>query len=376
MNEASAPALPPFPLTVDGHLDLASASLAYDRDATLELAELRERERRWFGDGEAIRRCPGTATVSLPAMRRAGVRLCVASVIARVKPRREGSGLPRRDDVDAQTPVGAEAFAASQLAWYDRMAKGGDLRLIRRAAELAEAEEAAGGGEGSAPLRVVLMLEGCDPIVEPEDVGAWFDRGVRVASLAHYGRGRYAMGTGGDGPLTALGKRLVPLLDRAGVALDATHTADLALAQALDLHEGAVCATHANCRALCDNDRQLTDAQIRAIAGRGGVIGVVAFNPMIVPCPIGERPDRASVSLARLADHVDHICQVTGGVGHAGVGSDLDGGFGREGVPREVDSIADLPRLADELAERNYSDEDIAAIMGGNWRNWLARALP
>lgn len=370
---ADAVARPRPPFRVDGHLDLASSSLAYDRDLTLDLDTLRSREAQWFGDEEAIHRCPGTATVSLPALRSAGTRLCIASIIARVKKRRAASGLPRRDDVDAQTPVGAEAFAAAQLAWYERMHRDGLLRIVKNAEELPDLDT---DGESDEPLSVVLMLEGCDPIVDPGDAKAWFDRGVRVASLAHYGRGRYAMGTGGDGPLTNAGKRLVPLLDEAGIALDLTHTADDALREAMDFHRGAVCATHANCRELCNNDRQLTDAQIRAIADRGGVIGVVTFNPMIVPCPIGERPPRGDVTLDRLADHVDHICHVTGSASHVGIGSDLDGGFGREAIPAELDSIADLPRFADTLAQRKYSDNDISNILGGNWRRWLESALP
>lgn len=391
-------AAPRVPFRVDGHLDLASSSLGYDRDLTLDLATIRGREAEWFGDDEAVHRCPGTATVSLPALRSAGTRLCIASVIARVKNRRACSGLPRRDDVDAQTPAGAEAFAAAQLAWYERMHRDGHLRLVRTADELPDLEPGGQGNAGKrnegknnkkesperksdeakspAPLSVVLMLEGCDPIVEPGDAKAWFDRGVRVAGLAHYGRGRYAMGTGGDGPLTDAGKRLVPLLDDAGIALDLTHTADLALRQAMDLHRGAVCATHANCRELCDNDRQLTDEQIRAIADRGGVVGVVTFNPMIVPCPIGERPHRDRVTLDRLADHVDRICQITGSASHVAIGSDLDGGFGREAIPAGLDSIADLPRFADTLARRKYSDHDIAHVLGGNWYRWLRNALP
>ena len=364
--------VPRVPLRIDGHLDLASSSLAYDRDLTLDLDTLRTREAEWFGDDEAIHRCPGTATVSLPALRSAGTRLCIASIIARVKSRRPASGLPRRDDVDAQTPAGAEAFAAAQLAWYERMHRDGHLRIVRRGDELPDLDT----DDSDEPLSVVLMLEGCDPIVEPTDAKEWFDRGVRVASLAHYGRGRYAMGTGGDGPLTDAGKRLVPLLDEAGIALDLTHTADDALREAMDFHRGSVCATHANCREICNNDRQLSDAQIRAIADRGGVIGVVSFNPMIVPCPIGERPHRDRVTLDRLADHVDHICHVTGSASHVGIGSDLDGGFGREAIPAELDSIADLPRFADTLARRDYNDGDIASILGGNWRRWLESALP
>lgn len=363
---------PRHPLRVDAHLDLASNALGYDRDLLLPLDELRTREAAWWGHDEATRRTPGTATVSLPAMRRAGVRLCMASIFARVKPREPHGGLPRRDDVDFHHPIAGEAAAMAQAAWYRGMAKAGRLRIVEHAADLPDLDAPA---DDDQPIAVVLMLEGCDPIVNPDDTPAWRERGVRVACLAHYGEGRYAMGTGGDGPLTDAGRRLVPRLGDAGIALDLSHTADTAFDQALSLHHGAVCASHCNTRMICHRDRQLTDAQIRALADRGGVVGVVPYNPMIVNCPIGHRPPQQDVSLDRLADHVDHICQLAGSAAHVGVGSDLDGGFGREAIPHGLDSIADLPRLGDVLLRRGYSEPDVAAVMGGNWHRWLAEAL-
>jgi len=219
-----------YPLTVDGHLDLASAALAYDRDLRLPLDTLRQREANAFGDGDAIRRCPGTATVSLPAMRDAGVNLCVASIIARVKPRRPDSGVPRRDDIDFHDPVAAEASALAQLAWYRGMERHGALQVLETADDLTHATASPHDGtEAGPPLHVVLMLEGCDPIVECDDAAQWHRRGVRVACLAHYGQARYGMGTGGDGPLTDAGRRLVPALAEAGIALDLSHTADTAV---------------------------------------------------------------------------------------------------------------------------------------------------
>jgi membrane dipeptidase len=77
--------------------------------------------------------------------------------------------------------------------------------------------------------------------------------------------------------------------------------------------------------------------------------------------------------LSDVADHIDHICQLAGNGIHVGLGSDLDGGFGREGSPHDVDTIADLPKLARILERRGYSSGDVAAIMYRNWVTLLRR---
>ncbi len=75
-----------------------------------------------------------------------------------------------------------------------------------------------------------------------------------------------------------------------------------------------------------------------------------------------------------MVDHIDHVCQVTGGSETAGIGTDLDGGYGREQSPADLDTIADLQRIPEILARRGYADSDIANIMHGNWLRLLRRA--
>jgi membrane dipeptidase len=184
------------------------------------------------------------------------------------------------------------------------------------------------------------------------------------------------MGTGGDGPLTPAGVELVKEFDRLGIILDLVHTADLAVEQALDNYSRPVFVSHGNCRALVPHDRQLTDDQIRKIAARNGVIGVVLDDWMIVKdyrrgCPREENP-----SLEDLALHVDHICQLLGSAKHVGIGSDLDGGFGYEQTPREVSTIADLHKLGEVLSKRGYDDATLDGIFHGNFLRFFLENLP
>ena len=183
------------------------------------------------------------------------------------------------------------------------------------------------------------------------------------------------MGTGGDGPLTSLGRELLREFQRLGVVLDLVHTADRAIEQALDIYEGPVFISHGNCRALVDHDRQISDEQIRQVAARDGVIGVVMDEWMLVPGYVPGEPGRTRASLEHVADHIDHICATVGDVQHVGIGSDLDGGFGTEQSPLDVQSIADLQRLDRVLSRRGYSSREIDGIFSGNWLRFFRASL-
>jgi membrane dipeptidase len=209
----------------------------------------------------------------------------------------------------------------------------------------------------------------------------WVDRGVRCASLVHYGHGRYAGGTGTEAPLTSIGRELLAEFTRLGVILDLTHLSDQAFFDVLAAFDGPVFASHQNCRALVPRGRQFTDEQLRAVIERDGVIGVACDNWMLLadwPAQSagGARPHRSAVPISALADHIDHICQLAGNTRHAAIGSDLDGGFGTEQAPDGLDSIADLQKLAAILTDRGYSTEDVALILGGNWIRFFQEHLP
>jgi membrane dipeptidase len=221
------------------------------------------------------------------------------------------------------------------------------------------------------PLGVVISMEGADPISDPLQLSEWWQVGVRIIGPAHYGPGRYAGGTSTEAGLTAAGQSLLAEMERLGILLDLTHLSDQAFWQALDLNHGPVLASHNNCRALVPHQRQFSDEQLKAIFERDGVIGAAFDAWMLQPGWVIGQTTNEHVTLANVADHIDHICQLAGNSRHAAIGSDLDGGFGREQSPHDLDTIADLHQLAGRLAQRGYDDDDLNAILRGNWLRLL-----
>jgi membrane dipeptidase len=137
-------------------------------------------------------------------------------------------------------------------------------------------------------------------------------------------------------------------------------------------------ASHSNARALLPHntpERHLSNRTIRRLAGRQGVIGLVLPHDFVKD-GIKLGSPRHLVTLDDVVDQVDYMAQLVGHCHHLGLGSDLDGGFGLEHSPDGLDSIADLPRLAAVLDRRGYPPADVEAILGGNWLNFLRRALP
>ncbi len=360
-------------LILDGHLDLAWNALAFDRDVTRPLAEIRRNDRKFEGASR------GRSTVSLVEMRRGGVGLCLGTLLARAfNPRRVRGrsrthrGVVLRQSIDYVNQDAASAVAHGQLAYYRLLQRRGEIVLIANRGQLDKHwkswANATPAQRMKLPVGVVLSMEGADPILDEADAASWWDAGLRTLCLAHYGWSAYAMGTGGDGPLTPRGKRLVRTLDKLGYALDLVHTADRAVSQCLELFTGNVFVSHANSRTLVPGDRQLSDAQVRAIAERQGVIGIALFDPML--------RSKGRATLRDVADHIDHFCQLLGQCKSVGIGSDLDGGFGREQTPRGLNSIADLHKLGDLLQPRGYPAQDLEAILHGNFLRFLRGAMP
>jgi len=169
---------------------------------------------------------------------------------------------------------------------------------------------------------------------------------------------------------------LLKALAEAGIIVDLTHTTDQAFWEILDIYDGPVGASHHNCRALTPGQRQLTDDMIKAIIERNGVIGAAFDAWMLDPEWKREQPAWTQVTNATLetvADHIDYVCQIAGNANHAGIGTDLDGGFGTEQSPRDLNTVADLQRMKGILGGRGYSEEDVSKILSGNWIGLLKR---
>ena len=354
----------------DSHLDLAANALMLDRDLSLTLDELAASER-----GMTDLPFRARPTVSFPELRRAEVRICSATVLARVRAGARPPGGVARSEIDYATGDAAHAMGMAQIAYYETLARRGELVMIRTSEDLAAALVEPAPSVTS-PIGCILSMEGADPILTPAETVVWWERGLRFASLVHYGEGRYAGGTGTSSGVTAAGYELLREFDRHGILLDLTHLSDDAFYQAIDAFPGPVLASHNNCRQLVPGDRQFSDEQIRIVAERGGVIGVACDAWMLYP-----RWERGVtmpevVSLDAVADHIDHICTITGSTGHVGIGSDLDGLYGWEQTPHDLRSIADLQRLTGLLERRGYRPEQIEAIMYRNWVDFFSRHLP
>jgi membrane dipeptidase len=355
----------------DGHLDLSWNALSWGRDITLELDELNAGERGW-SDHPAR----GRATTTLPEMRRGAIAACQATVLCRARPEGQPHDGPRRTCLDFANPEIASATARGQLAYYELLERRGLLRMIRTAAELDEHWRNWSADPANTPIGYILAMEGADPIVDLDQAAAWWDMGLRSVNLAHYGKSRYAVGTGDDGPLTPDGVRLLEKFERLGMILDATHLSDTSFFQALDAFGGPVLASHNNCRALVPSGRQFSDEQVRLLIDRDAVIGAALDAWMLFPGWIRGQTSRDVVALDAVADHIDRICQLAGNARHAAIGSDLDGGFGTEQVPTGLDRISELQKLDGILSARGYPSQDIDAIFHGNWLRFFREHLP
>lgn len=352
-------------LIVDAHLDLAMNALEWNRDLTRPIDEIRSREQQLTDKPDR-----GRGTISFAEMRRGGVGLCVATQIARyVTPDNPRPGWHSQEQAWATTQ--------GQLAWYRAMEERGELTAIADRAALDrhltrwQRDEPSPG-----PIGYVLSLEGADSLVTPNHLERAYASGLRALGPAHYGPGVYAHGTSSSGSLGTKGRELLREMERLGVILDATHLSEASFRDALSHFRGPVWASHSNCRSIVPGDRQLSDDQIRELVQRNAVIGVALDAWMLVPGWVRgtSTPESAGLTLRAVVDQIDHICQIAGSARHCGIGTDLDGAFGREQCPADVQTIADVQRIPTMLVERGYSNEDIEQIASGNFVRFLRSA--
>jgi membrane dipeptidase len=363
-------------LWIDGHLDLAWNALSFDRDLTEPVERINARER-----GMSDSNARGHATVALPEMRRGELAVCLATLIAHSRPDLRPAEGHKRISLEYRSPTSACAVAQGQLAYYRLLEQSGEIvRLRSRDALLAHWDRCLSRVQslvdGTTPIGYILAMEGADAIISPSQTAEWFQWGLRVVGPAHYGHNQYSHGTGELGELTEAGIVLLREMERLGIILDATHLADASFFHALDVFGGPVIASHQNCRALVPGHRQFSDDELRLLIERGAVIGAPLDNWMIVPgWKTGQTP-RAEATLEKVVDHIDHICQLAGSHDHVAIGTDLDGGYGTEQSPLEIETIADVQQLAVVLSRRGYSTAAIEAIFHGNWLRFFSRHLP
>ncbi|MFN8938436.1 MAG: dipeptidase [Acidobacteriota bacterium] len=350
-------------LIFDAHLDLSMNAMEWNRDIRLPLVEIRRRE---IGMKDLPDR--GNNTVCLPEMRRGRIGLCVATQIARYSAR--FSRLP-----GWQSPEQAWAQTRGQLAWYRAMEEAGEIVQLRTWAEVSAQAHLWRNAASTdrLPIGYLLSLEGADSILSPKHLEQSRGEGLIALGPVHYGPGIYGHGTDDEGPLTARGVELLKQMEELQLILDVTHLCDESFYDALSRFRGAVWASHHNCRALADWNRQLTDDQIRALVERGAVIGMAFDAIMMVHnwAHLRSKPGDFNLKLEKICEHIDHICQIAGNARHVGIGTDLDGGYGTEQTPMDLNSIADIATLSGPLAARGYEPADIDNIFAGNFLRFL-----
>ena len=347
---------------IDAHLDLSMNALEWNRDLKSSIQEINDREKELTDKPDR-----GLATVSLNELRKGNIGLVVATQIARYVDR--NSSLPGWN-----SPEQAWAQTQGQLAYYKALERNGDLRPIRNLPELYMHLETWPTDQQT--IGYILSLEGADSIVSLEYLEMAHEAGLRALGPAHYGPGRYAQGTNATGGIGPKGRELLHKMQELNIILDATHLCDDSFDEAMEHFSGPVWASHHNCRALVNHNRQFTDDQFKELISRGAVIGMPMDAWMMVPN--WERgistPASMGVTLNTMIDHLTHICELAGNTNHVGLGTDLDGGFGKEQCPSDLETIADLQKIPDLLTARGFSEEDIKKICHQNWLNFLEKA--
>src|SRR5262245_3651869 len=309
-----------------------------------------------------------TNTVSFPELKRAQVGLGIATLFAR----QEGA---INHPFGCTTPEACYAVAMSHLHYYRAMERRGWVRPIRTRGELHQHINDYRADPAASPFGYILSMECADAVLEPENIREWHENGLRAIGLTHYGPNRYGGGTRSEVGLAVDTLPLLRLIEELDIALDLTHLSDTAFWQIADRFNGRVLASHQNARKFCDWQRQFSDDQIEVVIQRKGVLGVALDAVMLQPGWV-RGTSKPEVTLERVVDNIDHVCQLAGNCGHVGIGSDLDGGYGSEQTPADLNTIADLQKLPELLAKRGYPAADIEAVMHGNWTRFFSEVLP
>lgn len=352
---------------VDGHLDLSMNALEWNRDLRWQIEVIRASEQHLKDKPDR-----SNGTVSFGQLKEGNVGLVFATQIARYT--KKSNNLP---GASWNSPHQAWAQTQGQLAWYQAMEFDGHLRQIRDLENLEDHLNLWNTKEvREGPVGYVLTLEGADSIISFQHLERAYENGLRAIGPANYGPGTYAQGTNANGGIGHKGKSLLAEMENLHMILDATHLCDESFWDAMDHFKGPVWASHNNCRALVPHHRQFSDEQLKVLIERGAVIGAAFDAWMLVENWLHGQstPLERQVSISTVVDHIDHVCQLSGNSLHAAIGSDLDGAFGTEQVPFDLDTIADLQKIPTLLRLRGYNEIDVENICGGNWLRFLRGA--
>ena len=202
-----------------------------------------------------------------------------------------------------------------------------------------------------------LALEG-----DIANIKHFADRGVVYITLCHNGDNDIcdsARGNNTHNGVSEFGAKVIAEMNRLGVMVDLSHAHEKSFWDALDISATPIVCSHSSCRALCDHPRNLTDSQMKALADKGGVCQITIYHGFL-------RSDGEATVMDVLA-HLDHAVKVMG-IDHVGIGTDFDG----DGGVRGMASSADFVNFTRMLMAKRYSEQDIQAILGGNFLRVMA----
>lgn len=281
------------------------------------------------------------------------------------------------NSVGVETRDEALTFLASQVALAGRHPEL--FRIVDSADDLDSARR-----EGR--IAMVMGLQNASPFARAEDVAFFYGLGLRCAQLTYNNQNLIGSGSTDrvDGGVSSFGAAIVQAMNAAGMLIDVSHCGDRTTLDAIALSSTAIAVTHSNCRAIAHHPRNKTDEAIRALAAKGGVMGITGVRNFV--------RDRDPTNVGHIVDHIEHVARLVG-IDHVGIGSDADLN-GYDDMPRDqyeqlkagyaasyafrerIDSDGyDHPRkiydLTEELVRRGHTDADIALILGGNFRRLL-----
>ena len=362
-------------LIIDSHEDLAWNIVNLHRDYTRSALQTREAER-----GTPIPAFNGSTLLGWPQYIDGQVAVVFGTLYCGPKRLDQGK-YPVRVYT---TPEEAHRCYRENLDAYHRLTdeNPNHFRLLHNRSELSthllEWENYLNQSqEEPPPVGIVVLMEGAEGIRQPAEVEQWVEWGVRLVGPAWAGN-QYCGGTREPGPLTKQGIQLLEHMADLGIILDISHMDHASARQSLDLYAGQVIASHSNAETLIRGipiNRHLQDETIRQLIERDGVMGIVPLNAFL-DWEWRDHGGRQAITLDHYIAQIDHVCQLAGNTLHVALGTDFDGGFGVESVPAEIDTIADLQKLAPRLAEKGYNEEDIVRIFSGNWLRILENNLP
>ncbi len=355
-------------ILIDAHEDIAYSALTFNRDYSKSAADTRKTE--LFTE---IPNRNGQTMLGYADWQKANVGIIFSTLFVMHKRYQQGDW----EKMVFTNFQEARTLLQQQVDFYSRLED--DLPekfvLLRTTSDYQNHWERLNNSTcTSYPIGMVLLMEGAEGLKHPQEIENWYQQGVRIVGPSWAG-GRFSGGIYESGGLTNDGRLLLEIMLDLGMGVDVAHMGEKAVHQTLDIYEGVVLCSHANSKSLLNGqggDRHLTDEIIRKISERDGVMGIVPYNQFLL-ANWTKSCARDKVTLEHYANHIDHICQITGSARHVAIGTDFDGGYGYPDVPLELNTIGDLPQVDAILATRGYNQNEISAIFALNWKRILDR---